>query len=315
MQYDEIIKTLQYYKKESAIYMPNEIFRDLQNNIKKSLHIPFAYSYYYLVTWLYRYAKYGSINVDNKDMKEILGYNKDYKPVDYIIKKNGILDLMEYTYTAKDYPISWEVNDNYLNFSMLSDFDEETIRTIKETKSRKYTIKFPNKAFFRTKESQEDNYEDGTFYDISTTHLVPFEVFTFCMDKKEIGCTGFYLWSYLKMKNQIFTNGYDISLPKLSKQTGISYRTMCEYLSSLRKYNLIQVKYNQEYFSLAIDEKERKANTYITNEYESFSLSPIKYEKMKILKTNEYYELIKRKHEEFWGEQEHVDIPLDKLPY
>ncbi|MGG4039284.1 hypothetical protein [Heyndrickxia ginsengihumi] len=186
MQYDEIKESLQFNKKETNIFMPNEIFNDLQNNIKKSVHIPFAYSYYYLITWLYRYAKYGSISIDNKNIKEILGYNKDYKPIDYIIKKNGILDLMEYTITTKDHPISWEVNDNYLNFSMLSDFDEETIKTIKKIKSRKYMIKFPYKSFFRTKESEEDNYEDGTFYDVSNTHLIPFEVFMFCMSKKEI---------------------------------------------------------------------------------------------------------------------------------
>ncbi|MGG4038566.1 hypothetical protein ABEV80_10425, partial [Heyndrickxia ginsengihumi] len=130
-----------------------------------------------------------------------------------------------------------------------------------------------------------------------------------------IGCTGFYLWSYLKMKNQIFTNGYDVSLTNLSIQTGINYRTMCDYLLALRKFNMIKVKYNQEYFSLAINENERKANTYITNEYNLFSLSPIQVEKMKVLKTNEHYNLIKKEREGVLGENEHIDISLDMLPF
>ena len=81
MTYAEIEQLLQFNDYESKIFMPNEIFGDLQKNIDNASHIAFAYSYIYFVTWLYRYAKYGMVNelIDQKFIKRILGYNENYK--------------------------------------------------------------------------------------------------------------------------------------------------------------------------------------------------------------------------------------------
>lgn len=288
----KFIEQLQYNEKESTIFMPNEIFKDLKKHIKKTNHIPFAYSYYYLITWLFRYTKYGSLNIDNKTIKAILGYNSTYTEIDYLIKKNGVLDTMGYCSTVKDYPISWEFEDEVLEFAMLSDLEEEFQKLIKQSKSRKYTIKFPIKAFHR----QEDNEDvtDGTFYEFDRTHLVPFEVFMFCMSKKEMGCSGFYLWSYLKMKHQIY-NGYDISLNDLSSDTGIPRRTITRYLDSLKKFNMIKCHFNQEFFCTALREEDRKSNTYITNNYDVFSDKPVNIQKMKIIGAEEYVQLLENR--------------------
>ncbi|MFB7303548.1 hypothetical protein [Heyndrickxia sporothermodurans] len=313
MNYEEIEKYLCFNEQETNIYVPNEIFKDLQNNFKKTNHIPVAYCYYYLISWLYRYAKYGSFNIDNKKIKEILGYHQDSKGIDYIIKKNGILDLMDYTITTKDFPISWTFEDGLLKFDMLSDFDDDMQKTIKETKSRKFTIKFPVKAFHRTKESEDDNYEDGTFFEIDNTHLVPFEVFMFCMSKKEIGCTGFYLWSYLKMQNQIYEKGYDVPYNQLAIELGIPKMTMVDSLKALRQYNMVNVIHNQEYFCVILDDNKRKANTYITNEFELFNETPKEYEKMKVVEAREYIDLMKEEKKKM--KMEKVNITVDELPY
>ncbi|MGE6259212.1 hypothetical protein ACQKCU_15120 [Heyndrickxia sporothermodurans] len=315
MNYEEIEKYLCFNEKENNIYMPNEIFKDLQDNIKKTVHIPFAYSYYYLICWLYRYTKYGIFNIDNRKIKEMLGYNKDSKGIDYIIKKNGVLDLMQYTITTKDFPVSWTFEDNYLDFDLLSDLDEYAQKMVKELCSRKYTIKFPLKGFYRTKESEDDNYEDGTFFEVDNTHLVPFEVFMFCMGKKEIGCTGFYLWSYLKMQNQIYGGGYDVPYKRLALELGIPYMTMVDSLKVLRQYNMVNAIHNQEYFCVILDDNKRKANTYITNDYKKFNDRPKDYKKMKVVEANQYIDMMKEESEKKKMKMEIVDITLEELPF
>lgn len=315
MNYQEIKKYLQYNENESKVYMPNEIFEDLQNNMKKTVHIPVAYSYYYLVTWLYRHAKYYNIPIDNKKMKEILGYSPSYPEIDYIFKKNGLLDVMGYTETVKDYPVLWTFEDNFLEFEMLSEYDEYTQKVHKETRSRKYTIKYPVKAFERVIAHGEDTLElEGTFYDVENTHLIPFEVFMYCMNNKDIGCTGFYLYSYLKMKNQIFTNGYDVAMDKLAEQVGLPIKTMKDSLKQLRQFKMVEGIQNMEFFCTALEDYKRKANTYITNEIESFTDKPVDYEKIKVMTTGEYKKIQEEEFERLYG-GELVDIPLEELPF
>lgn len=317
MNYQEIEKCLQYNEKESKVFMPNEIFDDLQNNIKKTVHIPVAYSYYYLITWLYRYAKYGTINIDNKNIKQILGYNTDTQGIDYLMKKNGMLDVMGYTETVKDFPITWTFEDEYLDFEMLSEMDEDVQKAIKQNLSRKYTIKFPVKAFNRhiddeeMKEEYAKGYEDGTFYELDNTHMIPFEVFMYCMNNDKIGCTGFYLYSYLKMKNQHFSDGYDCPMERLAKETGLPISTMRDSLDIIRKYKMVEGILNQEYFCIGLEDYKRKANTYITNNIELFTDEPIEYEKMKVLQVNEYYQMLNEQKE---AEKEE-SFPLELLPF
>lgn len=293
---DELNDKLQYNDKESKIFMPNEIFKDLQASGIKNKHIPLAYSYYYLICWLYRYAKYGAMNdIDNKKIKEILGYSPTYPEIDYIIKKNGTLDQIGYTITVKDFPLLWTYEDDFLDFDLLSDMDEDTQRVVKQQYSRKYSVKFPPKAFHRTKESEDDSYLDGTFYEVDNTHLIPFEVFAFCMSKKELECMGFYLWSYLKMQNQMFNGGYDISLDDLAVDTKIPRSTMCVYLNALREYGMINCYHNQEYFSFGLSDDEKKANTYVTTEWNEFIDDRKSVSKLRFVSVKEHEEIKENK--------------------
>jgi len=311
MKYQEITDLLKFDENESKVFMPNEIFEDLQNNIKKGVHIPVAYSYYYLVNWLYRHAKYGELQIDNKQIKEILGYNPETKGIDYIFKKNGLLDIMKYTETVKDFPVLWELSDDDgLQFTLLSDMDEYFQSDMKSKISRKYTIKYPVKGFERIYDEEGNVEQWGTFFEVDNTHLIPFEVFMYCMDNEKIGCTGFYLYSFLKMNNQIFNEAYDIPMKTLAEKTGLPYRTMADSLSNLRKYKMVEGVHNQEYFCLAIEDYKRKANSYITNEFESFTDQPVEYEKMKVLEAKEYYKLLEEEKEE-----KEESFPLELLPF
>jgi hypothetical protein len=190
MELNEIQELLQYYEKESKVFMPNEIFIDLKGAVYNSPHLAFAYSYTYLVTWLYRYAKHMSKDglIDNGKLKEILGYNAITKGLDYLTKKNGLLDQLGCTETVKDFPTLWTFEDGDLEFEMYSE-NKEMLTTW--NLPGKYSIKYPVKAFHR----YDEDVLDGTFYEIASTHCIPFEVFMFCMSNNLIGTIGFYLYS------------------------------------------------------------------------------------------------------------------------
>lgn len=318
MTYDELLTLLKYDEEhENHIYIPNEIFTILHNNIPKDVHIPFVYSYYYLICWLYRYAKYGSIyNLDNKQIKSILGYNPDTKGLDYLTKKNGLMDSINLTITDKDFPCAWDYShEEGLSFTLLSDFDEDTQEMIKQQLNKKFTIKYPIKAFFRYDESEEipegyDESDSGTFFDFSNTHNVSFDVFLFCMSMNDIGCTGFYMYSYFKMMNQLYPEGFNISREQMVEEIKLPHTTLERYLSRLRKYRMLDVRLNQDFFVLGLDEDERKSNTYIVNNYIKFTNKPIVYDKMKTMTRYEYHRLKKQQDKEIiWEEQ------LGNLPY
>lgn len=319
MKYDEIETLLQYNEKESKIFIPNEIFDDLKKTAKNTPHLAFTYSYYYLISWLYRYTKYGLFQLDTGQIKEILGYNQTTKGLDYITKKNGLTDQIGYTQTVKDFPISWSFDDNMLEFELLSDMDKFTQQIIKENLNRKYTVKFPIKAFYRypdddeLKEEYDNGYEDGTFFDISNTHCIPFEIFMYCMENESIGTIGFYLYSYIKRMNDKYASGWDVSIENMSEQTGIAEKTLIRYLDQLRKYKMIEAIHNQEYFCIALDMSKRKANTYYINEFDLFTDKPQQYKKMKVLTTKEHYEKLDGEFERLLGNP--VDISESELPY
>lgn len=320
MNYNELTELLRYDEQENNIFIPNEIFNDLQvlrNN--GSSHISFAYSYYYLINWLYRYCKYDSAYtlIDQKKIKEILRYNPNYKKVDYITKNQGILEELGYIKTVSDFPLFWDYEEGeFLEFTYLNQMDDTFIEYY--DKPRNFKLKYPIKSFTRFPLDKEyatdykEGYEDGTYHEIDNTHLIEFDVFLFCMSNESIGCSGFYLYSFLKHMNDMF-NGYDVSLEELSEQTGIKSRSLDKYLDVLKKFNMIQCEHNQEFFCLALDKYKRKANTYYTNDYTYFSDKPITYEKIKVMTRWEYYKKLEKEQEE--RDKKKAVIEAEALPY
>jgi len=318
LSYEEIETLTGFNQKESTHFMPNEIFEDLQGNLSKSPHIAFAYSYYYLISWLYRNAKYGTKNINTADMKQLLGYSKTNKTINYLIKHKGVLDLMGYTETTNNYPWAWEMDEfNDPVFSLIDDEDEQTKKEIHKGKDNNYKIKYPIKHFYRDSEDIEDDHTSGVFYDISNTHMVGFDVFIHCMSLKELGATGFYLYGYLKMQNQKFDGGYDVSLENLEEETGIPYVSLNRYMDALKKYKLIDTIHNQKYFAKGMDDEDRKANTYITNESDFFTFTAQPYKKMEVKTFTEHMAIQTKKKakQDKKNQSERVEISLSELPF
>ena len=77
--YEQLKSKLDYHEGESKIYLPNSIFEELAYNIditeskRGSEHIAYAYSYVYLISYLYPIiAKYCKHLYKRGELKEIL---------------------------------------------------------------------------------------------------------------------------------------------------------------------------------------------------------------------------------------------------
>lgn len=309
MNFYQIKSTLKITGKESKVFLPNEIFDDLQGYITNGTHLAYAYSYYYLTHFLYRNCKYLNTEVflDGNVIKQVLGYAESNRTMNYITKKGGLLDEIGYTESTKNIPLGCELKEiEGLIFTMASDMPKEMLQPI----PKMFFLKKPLKAFERTilKRNIETNQIEevetqGTFYDVSNTHSVDFNVFMYCMANAEIGIMGFYLYSWLKHKHDIFRNGYDVSYEKLSAETGIPRRTMIKYLNALKGYNLISFKFNQQYYVIGMLDEDRMATTYYANSYSNFYEVSKPFKKMMVMRKDDY------------NKRNDIVVTMEQLPF
>lgn len=250
-------ETMGYNKKEHYLLMPNEVFeimvKDVELNRKNAPHIAFAYSYLFLITWLYRYAKYGmmaSQDITKANLFRLLGVSSTSKEYDYIIKKAGVLDRLGLTATLSytEAPIRWRTTEEdrhgYPEFFCFNELDESIKKIMLNGQTTKrLQIKEPLLATgFRNplNESGCDEEYNGTFYEEGKqyTHLIDFEVFLECMSNKKLGYSAFYLYAFMKSRM-----GADsvvaISLDGITKYSGVLPSTRDKYLRELKGFGLI----------------------------------------------------------------------------
>ncbi|GAB1782019.1 hypothetical protein [Priestia aryabhattai] len=338
LNYEKLCKYLKFHDKQYNIFLPNEIFEDLKQ-IKNVQHRAFAYSYIYLITWLWRYSKYGDLEysqLSQKKIKETLGRKSDER-INYLIKKDGVLEQMKWIESVKDFPIFnqsegekyyierldkeiWNIN---VELTFVSEMKGEDVWKYVRPPAR-FTAKKPVRAYTRypnDPEMEEDynsGYCDGTFESIENTHSVPFQVFLYSMTNRNVGTKGFYIYSYLYFKNKLFRDGYDVTVPNLATQLKVAQSTVQEWLDIVRRYCMVEVKHNQTHFVVGMRKEDRKASTYITNNFTSFTTKPVKYNKMPVMKRSQYFALLKEQQEEIDRKQKEkrgIDIPLDQLPF
>lgn len=185
----------QFDTKNRHIAMPNEIFKDMKEwiltgDVQSKHHLEFIYSYYWLVAYVWRYAKYGEFEITQQWFKKALGYNPNEKRLNYLIKKDGVLDQKGYTGTTSDFPVLWTLKDEELSFTMFSDYDKEEQQMINQFKSKTFIVKSPL--------AHLGNSEDGIFYNSSNTHVISLDVFNECMNNPNLKCAGFFMYGILK---------------------------------------------------------------------------------------------------------------------
>jgi hypothetical protein len=233
---------------KARIYLPNEIFLDLQIALTNGAHIAFAYCYYYLICYLYRYTQYiggdGKLNTQPR-IKKFLGYAEENKTVDFIIKKGGVLDSIGYTETTTDYPLLWhyDAETHELSFETIADLKTMDTTFVGFINDRNFKIKKPVKAFFRApQDMQRAEWFTGTFYDIRNTHEIEPRLFHTAMTNQNIGVVGLYLYGFLKHKCSYYGGGYSVPWERLMEETKLSSMTLSKYLKKLEDGGYISIK-------------------------------------------------------------------------
>ncbi|MGG0667685.1 hypothetical protein ABE073_04065 [Lederbergia citrisecunda] len=229
---------------EITIAMPNELLFHLpewlsNKELKSNQHQEFIYSYLWLISYYWRYARYAEEKITQQTIKSVLGYNPDEKRLNYIVKKNGLLDAKGYTSTTKNYPVSWSFENSKegVSFTMLKSLDLEFQALVSKFKSENYQVKCPLV-------SVGTDVSEGIYWNTDNTHFMSQELFDLCMKHPKLQCAGFYLCGVLKYigdKNYHFSSSleFECSNDALKDFTNWSIRRIAETTNTLMSIGLI----------------------------------------------------------------------------
>jgi len=209
------------HSKRLDFFIPNEIFIDFSKlNYKSNSHYAFTVCYYVLTSFLYYKAHYGIQKLTQPDLKEYLGYSRDNPTINYIIKRNGLLDQTEYTETTTDYPILYD----YIRMEYVTRKDADTEIGKYIGHDRNYTVKVPLKGLY------------GSFVCIKNTTKIDFRIFERIVTNKDLGCTSFLVYLYIKFRGTLI-----IGFEDFSKIIKCSVVTLQNAVKSLESRNYISV--------------------------------------------------------------------------
>lgn len=196
-QYFEKDKKDNYINLDLGIFNHFKLMTDT-GAIKNNSHRTFAFAYNWLVSYLWKYSKYGIQEINTQDIKSILGVSPQEQRVNYLIKKDGVLDKVGYTETTRDFPISTDLTgDDGIKITQLSDMDEFLSKMFLKQYSKRYTCKKPLLQYQR-------EGKKGLMYSKDDTIPISIFEFTRCVLCSEIGVDGFMIYCYLKYRSKMF---------------------------------------------------------------------------------------------------------------
>lgn len=220
--------------------MPNEIFSDMKewlvlDDLKSIQHQEFVYSYYWLLAYLWRFAVHSEHKITQSDIKRMLNYNPKNSRLDYIMKRDGLMDSKSYTKTTIDYPVSWsQKGKDDVQFTMLHHLDKEYREYVSKFIARNNFVKNP------LKHTGEDVDEEGVFWNISNTHSMSGEMFKICMSNTDLGCAGFYLYGVLVfIRDKIGVDEFPCANETLATYTGWNEKRIIRITNCLQTNHLL----------------------------------------------------------------------------
>ena len=227
----------EYFKKECrglSVQMDIVIFEEInQLELQSTSHKGFTFGYLWITHFLWRHCKHLERDYTTKDIKMMLGRSAIDKNIDYIIKRDGVLDKKGYTQYTTDYPISADIDeDGHLQFTMLSELDGEQQKEIKSFKARGYNVKKPLKGYKRYN-------KNGLFFSKDDTFGLTVEEYVRCM---QIDVDAFYIYSWIKMKQKMMAdNKVGIRIKDFKAFCGFGEDKIRELLKQLELHQLIEV--------------------------------------------------------------------------
>lgn len=205
--------------------------------LKTNRHRTFAFAYYCLVSYLWKYSKYGDMEINTQDIKTILGIHSTEKRMDYIIKKNGLLDSIGLTETTRDFPISTTIyaEGEGILVTTLSDIEDGLAKDFLKNSGRRYTCKKPLLQYER-----EDNV--GLMFSKDNVLSISLYEFTRCVLCPDIGFDGLYVYAYLKFRTKMLGNkALKIFYAELENRIGYKYKYLHTLIENLKLAGMITI--------------------------------------------------------------------------
>ncbi len=269
----ESIKFL--YGESSYVQIPNGIFKDLSQSIKDKKggtniqQSSFAYAYLVCLSFLYKYAHYVDVNnesyIQSNDIKRILGYSAKTKSIDYIIKKDGLLENIGLIETTEDFPVYTTYSTDKYNGIDIREFitvndlkhgsDDILFKKIKSiVKNKNYAIKIPKFIF-------DYKGDVGTLYDYSNTHMINIKEFIGIIYDNKFDNIDFMLYAFFKSKCQNLNNNTkSIPLLRIISEIGMSKDSFYTHLKFIESKGLIKIAHKDWVMDSEMDNYE--ANDY-----------------------------------------------------
>ncbi|MEB9507241.1 hypothetical protein P4J13_25250 [Bacillus anthracis] len=282
---EEYYKILSVTERERYTVIPNEFFDEISvlkkkvNLTKDSKHVSFAFSYLYLATYLYRYAKFHEnteYEFTEQELKKLLTMSPDScgkNSVNKISKRGGILEEMGYIEKVKDYPISYDYNpeEKEFVFSYLSD----VIADLGESAHKYFNINSKNRKvnlpvkMFNDRDIEISNTEcNGTIYDVKHTTSIDIKVFIYCMVREKLGLEAFYLYSFIKYKNGYYGGLWRRAIPNIIEDAGLSKKVVQSRLREMEQHGMLHCTHEKFVVGAKGD---RIPNGYRALEYNVFT--------------------------------------------
>ncbi|AGI11772.1 transcriptional regulator [Bacillus phage vB_BanS-Tsamsa] len=251
----ENFNNIQKLYSKPSVQIPNWIFRRLaestkgkvqRTNVKQS---SFAYAYVVTIAFLYKYTHFVDLDngtyIQNKDIKQILGYDPSTKTIDKVIKKNGILDEIGLTCTTKNYPVTFEYTTEEINGFPIREFTTINMLTVDDVnyskykeivKNRNYTVKEPTFFF-------NNDGDVGTLYNYNNTHTITLEEFMEFVYNDDLNNVDFFLYGFFKSKCLGLNNDErGISQALIISEIGLSTETFHNHIKVLEKKDYLSVE-------------------------------------------------------------------------
>lgn len=272
MNKEKIKELIDYNVVDWHVYINNSIFPDLLKcqDLKHISRKAYAYCYYCLITYLYLNGKYHKKQLKQTDLKEILGYSPENRGLDFISKKNGLLDEMGYTETISDFPIRIDTG-RLIVFDMYREVKRKFSLNLHIPSN--YKVKFPLKAFYIDKESKEAGHLNGSYYNANDCQVFDIERFLECVSNEQIGCEGFFIVSYIKMIGISLRTGSYSNTRGVRDALGLSKKTFEKYINLLVKAGLLDVDFRH-------NQKTKEVSFYLRqklNDWRESCLAKYKY--------------------------------------
>ncbi len=186
--------------KENFLNMDIGIFNTINDlfskgEIKRTSHKMITFSYLWLVGYLWKYSKYNNMEINTKDIKIILGLSPIEKRIDYLIKKDGLLDSIGMLETTRDFPIYSNFDKNKgIEITKLSNLSKDMMEDYLKRYNSRYTCKKP--LFQYTREGKV-----GLMFSKDDTIPISVLEFTRIVLCPDLGVEGLYVYAYIKMRN------------------------------------------------------------------------------------------------------------------